>query len=61
MVEELGYFNGVYLCITSCISTIPPNYKTLNIPILSMEAAHDTFYHIYKHGKQYNSIIGILK
>ena len=61
VVEELGCFSNIYLCITSHISTIPPNYGTLDIPTLSVEAAHNTFYCIYKHSRQSGSVNNILK
>ena len=61
MVEELSQFNNICLCITSRISTIPTACKTFDIPTLSMEAAHNTFYGIYGRGDgesgQVNSIL----
>ena len=61
IVEELGRLETICLCITSHITTIPPDCETFDIPVLSAEAARDTFYRLYKHRERPDLINSILE
>jgi tetratricopeptide (TPR) repeat protein len=60
-VEELCRVETACLCITSRISTIPPDCETFDIPALPIESAREVFYRIFKSRGRDDSVEGVLR
>ena len=62
IVDELSQFSNICLIITSRISNaLPPHCEIIEVPTLSMEAGHETFYRIHRLGGRPDEINDILK
>ena len=60
-VEELCQLDTICVCITSRISIIPPNCETLDVPTLSMDAAREVFYRLYRSRGRSDLVDGVLE
>ena len=60
-VEELCQLDTICVCITSRISTVPPDCQTFDIPTLSMDAAREVFYRLYRSRLRLDLVDGVLK
>ena len=60
-VGELTRFSNISLLITSRLCAVPTGCELFDVPVFSIEAARDTFYGIYKHGKPSDHVDNILR
>ena len=61
VMDELCQFETICLCITSRITTVPTRCQRPDIPALSVEAACDIFYGIYRNIPRSNTINDLLE
>ena len=61
LVEELGRFSNICVCVTSRISIIPPHFEHPVIPTLTAEAACNIFYAIYHTSNRSTVIDDLLR
>ena len=61
LVEELSQLDNICLCITSRLTTVPPDCKRLDVPTLPKDAAHNAFYRIYDNSEPSDRVNEILK
>ena len=62
IVDELSRLSNICLVFTSRVSnSLPTHCEIIEIPTLSMEAGHETFYRIYRFGERSDPINEILR